>query len=102
MDWLNSWSESVTSLSNDKISNPPLKLPLRGVSSHGHCVVVAEAEVLFGLVGDEAGAVSGGGRVLVELEGELAVFGEGGGDVVGLAVGGVIGLRGGEGFTCPS
>lgn len=60
---------------------------------------MAEAEVFFGLVGDEAGAVSGGGCVLIELEGELAVFGEGGGDAMGLVVGGVIGLRGGEGFA---
>ena len=99
MDWLNSWSESVTSLSNDKISNPPLKLPLRGVSSHGHFVVVAEAEVFFGLRADEAGARSGDEFVLIELEGELAFFAEGGGDAMRLVVGGVVGLGGGEGFT---
>ena len=57
------------------IHDLPLKLTLRRVSSHWHFVVVAEAEVFFGLVGDEAGAVSRGGWVLVELEGELALEG---------------------------
>jgi hypothetical protein len=57
MEWLNSWSESVMSLSNEKIGDLPLQLPLRGVSGHGDFVVVAEAEVFFGLRADEAGAI---------------------------------------------
>ena len=36
---------------------------------------------------------------MIELEGELAFLDEGGGDVVGLVVGGVVGLGGGEGFA---
>ena len=58
-----------------------------------------EAEVFFGLGADEAGAGGGDGGVLVELESELAFFAEGGGDAVGLVVGGVVGLGGGEGFA---
>jgi hypothetical protein len=81
------------------IHDLPLKLPLRGVSRHGHFVVVGEAEVFFGLGADEAGAGGGDGFVLIELEGELAFLVEGGGDAVGLVVGGVVGLGGGEGFA---
>ena len=60
---------------------------------------MAEAEVFFGLGADEAGAGGGDSGVLIELEGELAFLAEGGGDVVGLVVGGVVGLGGGEVFA---
>jgi len=60
---------------------------------------VAEAKVFFGLAANEAGAGGGDGGVLIELEGELAFFADGGRDAVGLVVGGVVGLGGGEGFA---
>lgn len=91
--------ERLSSQIYSQVSDLPLKLPLHDVSRHGHFVVVAEAEVFFGLGADEARAAGGDGGVLIELEGELAFFAKGGGDAVGLVVGGVVGLGGGEGFA---
>ncbi len=84
---------------NGKIGNLPLELPLRGVRGHWDIVIVAEAEVFFGLGADEAGTRREDRGVLIELEGELAFLTEGGGDAVGLVVGGIVGLGGGEGFA---